>query len=131
MSMSLIAMPPCHPSPPNRLGRVRVRRVRPDDAAKLVAFYRRLSPESWRRRFLGYATIGADMLGQLCGPDHLHAEGFVAELVGSPGDGQIVGHLCLEPVEQGAIEVAVAVADAYQRMGIGRRLRCGLSERRL
>jgi GNAT superfamily N-acetyltransferase len=58
----------------------------------------------------------------MCGPDHRHAEGFVAEIQGGADDGRIVGHLCLEPADQGAEEVALAVADEFQGRGVGRSL---------
>lgn len=35
---------------------------------------------------------------------------------------RLVGHLCLEPDGAGRAEVAIAVADAFQGRGIGRRL---------
>ena len=38
------------------------------------------------------------------------------------GRQRIVGHLCVEPDGVRSAEIAVAVADAYQRQGIGRRL---------
>ena len=62
------------------------------------------------------------MARRLCGPDHRHADGFVAERLGGPEDGRIVGHLCLEPIDDDTEEVAVAVADEYRHQGIGGRL---------
>ncbi|HEY7599187.1 MAG TPA: GNAT family N-acetyltransferase, partial [Candidatus Limnocylindrales bacterium] len=53
-----------------------------------------------------------------CTPDHAHAEGFVA----LAPDGRLAGHLCLEPAGAGRVELAVAVADEWQRRGIGRAL---------
>lgn len=41
---------------------------------------------------------------------------------GLAGQKRIVGHVCLEPDGGDAAEVAIAVADEYQRLGIGRRL---------
>jgi hypothetical protein len=52
-----------------------------------------------------------------CGPDHATREGFVAETVGIDGRREVIGHLCLEPGEPGAVELAVAVADSWQRRG--------------
>jgi GNAT superfamily N-acetyltransferase len=64
-----------------------------------------------------------------CTTDHDHREGFVA-VIGRHGEGnEIVGHLCVEPDanSRSSAEVAIAVADAYQGQGIGRRLlRAGL-----
>jgi GNAT superfamily N-acetyltransferase len=101
---------------------VRVRRVRCGDALALIDFYASLSQTSRRRRFLGFAQVGDGLARRMCGPDHRHAEGFIAEILGGDQDGSIVGHLCLEPTDEGAEEVAVAVSDDYQGQGIGRRL---------
>ena len=38
------------------------------------------------------------------------------------GADRVVGHLCIEPDEHGVAEIAVAVADSWQGLGIGRRL---------
>ena len=101
-----------------------VRRIVPKDAAELERFYAGLSPNSRRLRFLSLGTrFGAKDARFFCGPDHEHREGFVAE-VGAPGEAnsRIVGHLCLEPTQADEMEVAVAVADEFQRHGIGKRL---------
>jgi acetyltransferase len=105
---------------------VRIRPIRPDDREGLSAFYARLSPES---RFLRFHAVGRGMgdaaASFLCGPDHEHREGLVAEVLHTGPNGTasatIVGHLCLEPCDAG-LEVAVAVADDWHRRGIGRAL---------
>jgi GNAT superfamily N-acetyltransferase len=126
-----------------------VRPVDPADADRLRAFYADLSPDSRRLRFLGSSgDIGAAGSRAFCTPDHLHAEGFVAELSVPPGDAvprasrthtgtdvrahlgagmvedppAILAHLCLEPDGSGGTEFAIAVADAWQGRGVGRRL---------
>lgn len=105
---------------------IMIRRIRPGDAAELERFYAELSPDSRRLRFLSAASrFGAADARHFCGPDHEHREGFVAEARGLPaadGGRRIVGHLCLEPSAPGEVEIAVAVADAFQARGIGRRL---------
>ena len=96
-----------------------LRRVRPSDGAALSAFYAGLSAESRRSRFLGPASGVSDALSRsFCTPDHSHAEGFVA----LAADGALVGHLCLEPLDESRLELAVAVADEWQGRGIGRAL---------
>lgn len=103
---------------------VRIRPIRPADGDALERFYENLSPESrWARFFGGTAGLSHEQASSFCTPDHHHREGFVAEIpaVGR-GLPQVVGHLCLEPDGAGAAEVAVAVADAHQGRGIGRRL---------
>lgn len=101
--------------------RIVIRRIRGDDDAAIGRFYAELSAESRRTRFLSIsAGLSPAHAAWLCHPDHAHREGFVAE-TGGP-DRRIVGHLCLEPDGRAAAEVAVAVADALQGRGIGRRL---------
>lgn len=102
---------------------VRIRPIRPGDHHELSRFYAGLSDESRLARFHAVSGgIGDQAASLLCGPDHEHREGFVAEpadaLRGDPG---IVGHLCLEPADSG-LEMAVAVADDWQARGIGRAL---------
>ena len=106
---------------------VRIRRVRPSDTVALATFYAGLSAESRQTRFLGVCSGIRDTEARhFCVADHEHRDGFVA-VTGGPGangdaNGRIVGHLCLEPAGPATEEVAVVVADAWQRRGIGRRL---------
>jgi acetyltransferase len=102
---------------------VRIRRITPADRKELQAFYARLSDESQRTRFLGQSHgIGADQSTYFCTPDHAHREGFVAVTGSTDRPERIVGHLCVEPDGAASAEVAVAVADEMQGLGIGRRL---------
>jgi acetyltransferase len=103
---------------------VEIRPIRPSDGDELQRFYADLSPESRHARFHGCSRgIGEGLAGFFCGPDHEHREGFAA-VIHEPHDGspRIVGHLCLEPTETQDLEMAVAVADAWQRQGIAREL---------
>ncbi|HYC07008.1 MAG TPA: GNAT family N-acetyltransferase [Candidatus Binatia bacterium] len=101
----------------------RIRPIGPSDGELLRAFYAGLSPDSREARFHGAAPgIGETTARFFCGPDHEHREGLVA-CVPEPGGGcRIVGHLCLEPLADGSVEMAIAVADAWQQHGIGSRL---------
>jgi acetyltransferase len=73
-------------------------------------------------RFLGATPhLDSRLVAGFCSPDHEHREGFVA-VVPDRGRARVVGHVCVEPRSDGSAEVAVAVADAFQRRGIGRRL---------
>lgn len=86
-------------------------------------FYAGLSPDSRYARFHGATRgLGESPARFLCGPDHEHREGLVAEIESGPGRERIVGHICLEPTGPGQMEMAVAVADRFQRHGIGHRL---------
>jgi GNAT superfamily N-acetyltransferase len=109
---------------------LRIRRIRASDQAALAQFYAGLSPDSRRLRFFSAGSgLGATAASMFCHPDHAHEEGFVVVAEphgGTPAAGttgpRIVAHLCLEPTRDGDLEMAVAVADAFQRRGLGQRL---------
>ena len=106
------------------LAPVRIRPIEPGDRDALMQFYSALSADSLALRFHGASNGIAERAARFfCGPDHEHREGLVAVLdeSGAPSP-TIVGHLCLEPSGDHEIEMAVAVADHWQRHGIGRRL---------
>jgi len=113
-----------HDLTPGSVNPVRVRAIRSADAPALERFYAELSPESRRTRFLFIsAGLSHAQSASFCTTDHDHREGFVAVVDEGPANREgIVGHLCLEPDGQDGAEVAVAVADAFQHRGIGRRL---------
>jgi len=95
----------------------RLRTIRPADHDRLRRFYSGLSEESRVARFLGAApSIPDETMAHFCGPDHGHREGIVA----ATADGTVVGHVCIEPMDAHQAEFAVAVADGWQRRGIGR-----------
>jgi len=99
-----------------------IRAIRPADVVPLERFYAELSPDSRDARFHGGARGIEDRAARtFCGPDHVHREGLVA--VERQGRRErIVGHLCLEPLGSQDVEMAVAVADAWQHHGIGHAL---------
>ncbi len=99
--------------------RLRLRPVDADDRDGIAALFARLSPESRRRRFLGPKhRLTAHELTALTAIDHVRHEAIAAI---DQRDGSIVGvgryaHVGDQP---GAADLAVAVADAWQGMGIG------------
>jgi GNAT superfamily N-acetyltransferase len=107
---------------------IRVRRVRPDDAAELERLYAGLSDSSRRLRFHSpsYAVDGR-VAAAFAAADHLRLEGFVA-VHGS----RVVGHLVIEPRGGGVDELAVVVDDRIQHRGVGSLLlAAGLASARL
>jgi acetyltransferase len=102
---------------------VHVRRIRESDRARLVRLYGGLSNESRRARFLSSGTgPSAVECTSFCAIDHNHREGFVAVVRGRHGTEEIVGHISLEQAGQDVFEIAIAIADAWQAHGLGRRL---------
>ena len=99
-----------------------IRSIEPGDAARLEMFYASLSIDSLDARFHGATRgISGAAARTFCGPDHDHREGLVAVMPRPEGD-LIIGHLCLEPMGEGDVEMAIAVADAWQHRGVGRAL---------
>lgn len=106
---------------------VLLRPVRPEDAGRVQSFVRALSPQSRRSRFFsGLSELGPYMLRRLTQPVPPNEFGLLA-LVGSPGARSVVGmaHSALE--EANSAELAIVVADAWQRRGLGTRLLRALS----
>jgi len=105
-------------------GDVGIRPIRAGDTSELERFYAGLSDESRRLRFFAVTRgLSAAQSAAFCSADHAHREGFVATIPDPRGRrDRIIGHLCLEPAGDGRAEVAIAVADEFQRGGIGRRL---------
>jgi acetyltransferase len=101
----------------------RVRAIAPGDCDRMLRFYADLSPESRQARFHGAAPrLETPAAAYFCGPDHAHREGLVAETLDGAGTPVMIGHVCLEPAGRGLVEMAIAVADGWQRRGVGRAL---------
>ena len=87
----------------------------------LCRFYAELSPDSRAEPVpRSDAAIADGIARAFCGPDHRHREGIVAVAVGDDGRSTIIGHVCIEPITVDEAEMAIAVADAWQRRGVGR-----------
>ncbi|MEA2309221.1 MAG: hypothetical protein QOI65_1507 [Thermoleophilaceae bacterium] len=108
---------------------VLVRPISPGDKELLSDAFHRLSEESRRRRFLTPATeLTAEDLHYLTEVDHNRHEAMVAI---DPASGRLVGsaRYVQVPRERDAAEVAVAVADDWQRRGVATALLAALSGR--
>jgi acetyltransferase len=100
----------------------RIRPVRVGDGPAIAVFYAALSPEARRTRFFGTCRSITDLQArQFAHAAERGAHGWVAE----DTDGQVVGHLCLEPLDlprDRVEEIAVAVADTWRGHGLGHAL---------
>jgi RimJ/RimL family protein N-acetyltransferase len=108
---------------------VHIRPIAADDKERLSAAFHRLSAESRRRRFLTPATeLSTEDLVYLTEVDHRRHEAMVAV---DPADGSLVGsaRYVQVPRERETAEVAVAVADDWQRRGVATALLSALSRR--
>src|SRR5262245_40406998 len=99
-----------------------VRPIRPDDASLLQAFVRRLSARSRHFRFfVALAELSAAQLQRFVNVDPAQGSALVALCNGQEHAAIIAeARYALDP--EGGAEFAIAVADEYQRRGLGTRL---------
>ena len=98
---------------------VLLRTVRAEDAAAVQSFVRALSPQSrYRRFFSGLRELTPYMLQRLTQPAHPKELGLVA-LAAASGETGVVGMAQYALEKPGCAELSVAVADAWQRQGLG------------
>ena len=100
-----------------------IRAVNADDAPMLQAFVRRLSVRSRRFRFFSaLAELSATQLDRLVRPDRVGLA--VVALRGRAEDAAIVGEAryVVDPAAGRDAEFAIAIADEFQRKGLGTRL---------
>ena len=99
---------------------VSVRQLRPEDAPALAAAVERLSALSRYRRFhSALPRLTEQMVGYLTDIDHHDHEALVAVPQGSGGIIVGVARFIRDPAHPDTAEVAVAVADSWQRRGLG------------
>jgi RimJ/RimL family protein N-acetyltransferase len=111
---------------------IHLRPLEPSDRDRLATLFRRLSPESRRRRFLGpKPELSPRELRYLTAVDHNWHEALAAV---DRRDGSIVGiaRYIGDHGRPGAADMAVAVTDELQRRGIGTALsRCLIGRARV
>ena len=104
--------------------RALIRTIRRDDVDGNAEFIDSLSPPSKHFLFLGgVAHLSDDALRRLCDPDYAHDMAYVA-LDATSGDPQRQVGVCryAGSGETNCAEISVAVADDWQRCGLGKRL---------
>jgi GNAT superfamily N-acetyltransferase len=102
-----------------RGGPLRLRPLRADDGERLCGLFWRLSPESRYRRFLSpMPRPRPDLLPRLLDVDHRDREAIAA----LQGEDIVAVARYLRPPGEDVAEVALVVADAWQRRGLGRLL---------
>jgi acetyl coenzyme A synthetase (ADP forming)-like protein len=108
---------------------LRLRPPRREDAAEIVDFFRALSQRSLYLRFHGFPRVGPELVEQVLDPDWTERGALVGTFT-EDGVERMVAvanyHRLRDP---STAEAAFAVADAYQRRGIGTRLVEQLAER--
>jgi len=107
---------------------ITVRAIRPDDREALAGGVRRLSSESrYRRFFTPVDELSESELSYLTEVDHVDHEALVAE---EPTTGAGIGVArFIRLADPQAAEVAIAVADEWQGLGVGTVLLRRLTER--
>ena len=102
---------------------VRVRHIRPEDAAELKRGFDRLSPASRYRRFLGgVTTLSDETLRYLTGVDGRDHVAIVAVTRphGDPETGLGIARFVRAPSDPAVAEAAITVIDDVQGKGLGR-----------
>jgi acetyltransferase len=103
--------------------RVMIRAIRRDDASMLQAFVRRLSARSRRFRFfVALAELSAGQLERLVNVDRRRGMAVVALSERSESSAIIAEARYVLEEDSSSAEFAIAVADEFQRRGLGTQL---------
>jgi RimJ/RimL family protein N-acetyltransferase len=97
---------------------VQLRPIRPDDEPRLVALYDRLSRHTaYQRFFTAIKRLPPDWVHFLANVDYHRRLALVVE---HPPSGELVAVARYEPTdEEGTVEIAFVVQDAWQNRGLG------------
>lgn len=102
---------------------VRVRPIRPADAALEQAFVKDLSPESRYSRFMGdVGELSPEMLERFTRIDYPHDLALIVTHVEAEREREIAVARYITLPDAHTCEYAIVVADAWQHHGIGHRL---------
>jgi RimJ/RimL family protein N-acetyltransferase len=108
---------------------IRIRPVQPEDRPALEAGFDRLSERSRYRRFLSpHARLTESELRYFTEVDHHDHEALVA-IDPATGEGIGIARYVRSRVNEHVAELAIAVADDWQRHGVGSRLADALADR--
>ena len=111
------------------LPELRIRPIRPDDKALLVAGHGQLSERSVYQRFLApKPRLSAAELRYLTEVDGVDHVALVAVLAHAPQVLAGVGRWVRDPQTPDAAEIAIVVADDLQGRGVGRSLGAALAQ---
>lgn len=99
---------------------LRIRTIEASDLARQQAFFDELSPDSRRLSFLmGITNLSPEWLARLCDPEDERDVALVATVQEDGQERQIgLGRYAWASEERGA-ELAITVADRWQRRGVG------------
>jgi acetyl coenzyme A synthetase (ADP forming)-like protein len=98
---------------------VQVQVAGPGDREALAEFFRRLSPESRRRRFFSVSPPRPEQVAALCDNSKPHAGLTLVATRVQGGTARIIATGSYLARDEHAAEVALAVEDAYQGKGLG------------
>jgi acetyl coenzyme A synthetase (ADP forming)-like protein len=101
---------------------LRLRPPRSEDAGALLGFFRSLSERSLYLRFHGFPTLGAKTVEPLLDPDWSERGALLGAFAEDGAERVVAVANYLRLRDPSAAEAAFAVADEYQRRGIGTRL---------